>query len=370
MLDTLKLVSPVIDCLQGSKIEGSCMRRTGVVMASGELQYELITGSLAGSFDHRISVRVDDAYNTHPGKLGRGKVLTIEGSVHKAMIGHNVYGGPLDLAPAAAWFVDRVGQLVDCELPPASLWQVARLDWAECFELPSGDACLAYIGGLKAADYPRREVTVYKTSLSVPGTTTSFKTYMKGPEFLKHDKARLKKQFDLGLLTELEEKAGRILRFETSFHAKKLAGKAIDGKVRIADIDRAWLESSHDLEARRLLREADTAMETVCKHNAVAARLASLHDAPTAGRLYGFWLVLAADGEKIGKRRVPLRTFYHYRKMLEAAGVSWYGTNIHVLDASLVPVGFSPTRNSPFRLTGEHPGVASAMAPYRSAAAA
>jgi hypothetical protein len=147
-----------------------------------------------------------------------------------------------------------------------------------------------------------------------------------------------------------------------------LAGKGTDGKVLIADIDRAWLEQSHDRETYRLLKEAETGMEKVSQHSAVSERLGSMYDYKMAGRLYAFWFVMSADTEEVAKKHYPKATFHKYRGLLIDAGVSWLGTNVHLADHSLIPTGFSPTRNSPFRMTVQHPGVTAALVPFLRAA--
>src|SRR5205085_341409 len=60
--------------------------------------------------------------------------LTIEGSVHKALLGHNIFGGPLHVSQACRWFVADVGARLGLALPPADAWEVGRVDWAEVYD--------------------------------------------------------------------------------------------------------------------------------------------------------------------------------------------------------------------------------------------
>ena len=58
MLDTVRLRSGSLSEELAGRIEQSCHRRQGVEIATGEVLYSFTTGSLSGSWDDRVSVRV------------------------------------------------------------------------------------------------------------------------------------------------------------------------------------------------------------------------------------------------------------------------------------------------------------------------
>jgi hypothetical protein len=80
-------------------------------------------------------------------------------------------------------------------------------------------------------------------------------------------------------------------------------------------------------------------------------------------------LRFSAHGEELTKRKMTPRTFYDHRKKLTAAGVSWHGSDVAIIAAGPIPVGFSPIRSDPRRVTGEDARIVQMLAPYRIAVA-
>jgi len=110
--------------------------------------------------------------------------LWMEGSVHKAMLGHNVWGGPRNLSASVSWLVADVSRRLGLELPEWSSWDLMRADWAETYDLGSYDNVQDYVRSLNAARFPRRQPHRYgDDSLLFPGRVTSLRLYHKGPEF-------------------------------------------------------------------------------------------------------------------------------------------------------------------------------------------
>jgi II/X family phage/plasmid replication protein len=364
MLDTVRLRSPHLSDRDAERIEQSCIRREAVEIGTGEVQYRLTSGSLSGSWDDRVSVRVLREEYVTLAKTERSKAtvvmqpcapyVIIEGSVHKALLGHNVHGGPVEPLLACCWFVDDVGARLGVSLPYAEDWQVQRVDWAEVFSLPSFEAVQEYLHGLSMAEFPRRKVYRYGAEgVFSPGRTTALKAYHKGPEFYAHDRKRLRDRLEPGELVELQERANRSLRFETSVKARKLA-EDLGEKPLVVQIERDYLEGVHDREAARLLKEASTEMEAVRTHLEVSRRLEQTYSPELANRLFGTWLQLAALGEKVVKGKLTTRTFYRQRKQLVDAGCSWNAADVQVVSSSsAIPLGFSPVRSDPRRLTEE-----------------
>lgn len=373
MLDTVKLESPPLDEGVAGRIENMLVRRSGVDMASGELLYEITAGDLEGSWDHRIAVRVlRERLVVPPGQkmpqlVASAPYVVLEGSIHKAMLGHNVYGGPEGLQEACAWFVDDFGIRVGVGLPKASRWLVRRIDWAEAYQLPDFESVQEYVWGLNSAEYPRRSVARYgRESIFAPGRTTAVKAYHKGVEFSKHDAKRLRLALGKGPAAELQWYANQVLRWEVSVKAKKLDTDH-GGKPRVQDVSDDWIRSLHYREVRRLIREGDSDVKTVRKQKDVRDRLISFYDARKAGLLLGTWHQLVTLGEAETRKHIADRTWYRHIRLLKEAGVSWVGSDVVVVSHSSIPEDFSIGPQSPYRLAGEAPEIAAALAPYRAA---
>jgi II/X family phage/plasmid replication protein len=370
MLDTIRLRSPYLAEDVAQQVGQSLDRKISYRNATGTIIYDLTTGQLEGSFDCRISVQVkrEEVIAVEGGAVSRpcDPYLILEGSVHKAMLGHNITGGPCSFIPAATWYVDLVSGLVGVPLPPAAGWEVRRIDWAECYRLPY-EAIEEYIGSLNSAVYPRRKVHRYgREAIFSPGTTTAVKVYHKGPEVHTHDLKRLRLVMDPSRVIELQQLANEVMRVETSIKAKKL-GADISGIPLVREIEDGYLRAVHDREVGRLLKEGRSDMETVRTRKEVKRRLYDLYSTAQATALFATWLQLAALGEEEVKRDLKRTTFYRHRKQLMDGGCAWTGADVHI-SATSIPSGFSLTRRDPRRLTDEDPEVSRLLEPYRMAA--
>jgi II/X family phage/plasmid replication protein len=379
MIDTIRLASPSLSEESVQRIALSLKIRSQVDAPTGEIEWSFTSGSLAGSWDSRITVQVErDEWVYLPG-TGSSKAmankrpcapyLVVEGSVHKALMGHNVFGGPVDPQAALPWFVDELAHRLGVTLPPGDSWEVLRADWAEAYELPSFEAVEEFIRGLNSAEFPRRgSVTRYGSeSVSSPGRTTTVKAYHKGPEFSSHDRRRLLSAgMPEAIIYGLQDQANRILRLETSIKARKLSKDHQGQKPQVGQLTQDYLERVHDREIARLLKEAQTDMNTVRTHLEVSRRLSRIYSPELADRLLGTWFKLSALGEDHVKKSMSKPTFYRQKKQLIDAGCSWNGTDVILKTHSLIPRGFSPVRRDPRRLIEEAPQVREALESYRS----
>jgi len=412
VLDTVKIRSPFLDEAVARVVEGRLQRRTCTDLSTGEVLWEFTSGPLTGSWDHRVSVQVERHVwkQVDTGRLvavgevpigaggrrkrttfeqaGGGAVpvrvpskpyLVVEGSIHKAMLGHNVWGGPEDLQAPVMWFVDRLAEQLGVTLPPASSWLFRRVDWAECFNLGSFEAVQEYVSYLHNAKFPRRRTTkTEEESINIAGTTTTVKLYHKGPEFEVHDRKRLlqvgRRADRLDEVTELVNKlqarANMLLRCEVEIHARTFdeeysiaPGPAV-GSPEILQ----WIQSLHDRDLARVLREGTSAMQTVRTSAAVRRRLFDLHSERQAAALYATWMELSAMGEASVRSHLNKVTFWRHRKLLVEAGCSWHDGDVKIDSrVRLVPEDFSPVRSDPRRVVGEAFDVALDLAPYRQA---
>lgn len=371
MLDTVKLRVRV-SAEKAAIIEQALHRVSRVELSTGNVLYELTSGSLEGSYDHRVSIRLDRVltpgepdlsvwefmqdrpeYGPHlPPNMGAVVAydLTVEGSVHKAMLGHNVEGGPVEPVPACRWFVANLAERLNVTLPDGLLWTVCRLDWAEVYRLPSL-AISQFFRGLSRCKYPRRKVVCYgEQGISARGTTSGVKAYHKGPEFRAHDRPRLR---DAGLsldeLIRLETVALGLIRFEVEIKPKTLK-EALGGEPLVKNITRGFCEGFHDTEIYRLMKEAETGLEVVRTAVEVKDRLLGRYAGKLARTLFGTWMELSAFGEfAVLAGGLSKSTWYRQRSQLIEAGISWLGTDVHIEEPNLLPV-FSPVRSSGLRL--------------------
>ncbi len=394
-LDTLGLRSPFVTEDIAQAIEKQCVLRQGVDLNSGDVIYSITTGSLEGSHDSRISIKVERekwevpkvktalAEWAVPGSE-KGKVRTrsknsappvrtpcepfiyIEASVHKALAGHNVCGGPEGFRECAHWLIELVGDLLGVRLPDPDIWEVRRIDNADVFQMPSYEACEEYFRGLNAADYPRRSVTRYGNSgIYAQGSTTTLKFYHKGPEFQKHDRKRLVKMLSTEKLFELQELAHRTIRVEVEIKARKLESDFGHSPL-VREVTDEYIHRVHDTEVQRFLKEGAKEMELVRDAQAVQRRLREVYDDRLAGLLFGTWYQMTTLGEDYVKKTYKRPTFYRQRKQLVDAAVSWHGTDVVLRKYSAIPEGFTPTRQDPRRNVAELIPVALKLAPIRN----
>ena len=328
-----------------------------------------LRGELLGSWDSRISV-VPKNEEYQIDKKGRPALvpcepyLLVEASVHKVFHGHNVYGGSVDFQKVCSDFVALLEELLLIDLPPAFF-----VDGASCrcgAGLSVGETSdQGIFDGMQLVNFPRRKKGSMKCDMSLyfAGKTTTVKFYHKGSEFAVHERSRLRHYFyslfqhiygksDLNNRDRAERKvkalqrlADNRLRVEVEIHSDKLQydfGK----NPRVDEVTDAYLEGVYDNEVEKLLREGKKGMDTVRETRAVMRRLCDVYGNTLGMRLYGFWSVLAQNGDELARKQFPKPTFYRCRKQLEEVGVSWLGTDVMVIaNDKMIPHDFSPIRS-------------------------
>ena len=354
-LDTITLKSPYISNEVANKIKFECTLRQGLEIKTGELLYQITTGSLIGSYDSKISIKVEEQEYTKLGVIDSKPYITLEASVHKAMLGHNVFGGPEDFHKSCEYLIKLVERLIQVELPIHTEWFAKRIDVSEVYELPSFEAVQEWFKGLNASDYPRRSVDRYGLSgIYAKGSTTTLKFYHKGVEFSKHDRNRLKNVFKSDKLKEIQDYANKLIRCECEIKARKL--KYDFGHLpTVGDVTTEYINNVHDVEVRRFLKEGVKMMILVSKAQEVNARLRETYAPSLAGVLLGTWYKLTTLGEHTVKKDMPRTSYYRQLKQLKDACVTWLGTDVILLEHSLIPKGFSPVRSDSRRLIQESP---------------
>lgn len=367
MYDTVRLKSPQILPITAKLIERQCVMRQGIDLSTGEQLYQLYNGDLLGSWDARISIvpkyedYVVDSKGT-PRLSPCPPYLVLEASLHKVLLGHNVYGGPTDFQKACDDLVQLVSRLLAIQLPSARRWTVQRVDVAQVFDLPKG-AVQEFFDGIHLLNFPRRQkgASKYKTAVHFAGKTTTVKLYHKGSEFHIHDRNRLKQFFkllflsqdreDLSIPEKVEKKisalqrlADRRLRCEVGIHSAKLVYD-LKKEPLVSELTDDYLNATYDKEIEKLLREGKQGMTTARTTDTVISRLQNTYGHTNGTRLFGFWSMMTMKGDEYTKTKYTRPTFYRNRKLLEDAGVSWRNTDVVVVaNDSLLPRDFAPVR--------------------------
>jgi len=355
-IDTVKLRSPHISHLAAKAIEEMLNTRTARENSSGKILYEIINGQLIATHDSRVAVQVmrtelvdckkHFGFVGPPVEIASKPYIFVEGSVHKAMLGHNVWGGPTDILGALRWFIWDVSERLGVDLPLADEWLVHRIDWAEIFNL-SLYGVQTYISSLSTAAYRNEGRTVMSygsESLMAAGRTTAIKFYSKGLEFAKHDAKKLRRLIPQEEVAELQVRANPLLRVEVGIKKPKLEYD-FGFAPTVANITQEYVCGVYDVEVGRIVKGGNRSMETVREHDAVQRRLQEVYgEKPRlAHALYGTWCLLAVHGEIRARRELSRAMFYRHLSQLRAAGVAWHGSDLVLkeLDGS-VPVNFWP----------------------------
>lgn len=349
-IDTIKIKQYITPEL-ANEIRENCVKKIAYEVDTGNIQYDITTGSLEGTYDSRISIRIDCDVAWY---------ITVECSVHKIMLGHNVYGGSDDLKFVVYYLHKRLEGILKIKFPFCHLkWQLIRIDLAEVYDLGNFEAVQEWFRAVNTCQFPRRVVQRYGThGIAAYGSMTGVKAYHKGPDFWVHDRKRLKNlriQVDYDYLQEL---ANRYLRMEVEIKGRKLKEMYDKKYPYIGQIRMSNLYNVYDREVYRFLKEGKSDMEQVKNTLDVRARLFNLHSDKMASSLLATWYQLTTLGEEVVKRDMKKANYYKHLKLLKEAGVSWHGTDIIMLEDTLVPKDFIPIRTDKRRVTLEAPEMA------------
>lgn len=393
-MDTCKYRSPKINSDLAAYLENQCVQKSGVHLGSGEVLYEFTSGELLGSWDSRISFRILREEWISNGKgiqqIPCQPYIEVEASLHKFFSGQNIYGAPTGFQMTSFWFLKRIFKMLgvnvgdhwqhhenSARLPSFWDWQVCRIDVAEVYRLVPV-AIEEFFRSISHCKFPRRSAKSAKygtNAVYFPGSYTTLKLYHKGPEFKEHDKLRIKNALMLYIkeqmesvssddyrdtlgrwfvwrdkkLAALQRLADNRLRVEVEIHADKLQHdfEHLKRLPKISEITDHYINSIHDAEVFKLLREGKTDMETVRTYDKVKQRLNELYSKRSANTLFAFYTQMTLRGEEVTKTQYSERQFYANRKKLVEAAVSWHSTDMYLVpQETALPDGFAPVRGN------------------------
>lgn len=375
IFDTIGLISPPISEEKAKIIERECVRREGIDCRTGEVIYRFTTGQLKGSYDSRIRLTIErkkwekGIRDSVPVLVDCDPYIRLEGSIHKMLMGHNVYGGPESFRDSALFLIDMVEKELNVEMPDRDFWQVVRVDYAEVFAI-GFENIENFMRGMNLCVYPRRKVFRYGTeSLFAPGGTTSLRIYNKGIEFYKNDRKRLSRYMKEEKLFDLQCIANDLLRIEVEIKKKKLMYDFQGYLPFIDDITSEYCYDVYKKEVGRILYESKFECETVRKVDQVEERLYKMYEKGLANVLLGTWYRLSIKGEKEVRKDMPKSTFYRHRKKLIEAGVSWVGSDVAIVDSKCKFLDdFKPFRDHFSCVIGESETVKEKLSKYRKVA--
>lgn len=383
MIDTVAIVSPPLSAADEKHISDR-LDRLQKDQPDGEILMQFFSGSLLGSWDHRLSITIVH-YNDRP-------ALKLEGSVHKHIEGHNIQGGPTDLLAACSWLIDRAASFLDVPLPPSSEWIPYRVDIARAWRLPSPAHVAAAISALASVRVRNKKPRVYADETVVwPGHHFAVKAYHKGPEFRVHDRKNLRRfaaaQPELpDIRDEIWDAddprrpadepgidaghyfqciADVLLRVEVEIKRKGIIQR-IGTRGTILDLTPDILADLYWKHAEPMTISSPD-RKTVNTFAAVLARLQEDHTPSAARALVATWQILSVD-EDIARASMSPRTFYDHRAKLRASACDWRNGDI-VLRApiDIAPLTFRPECDW-LLADEESPTVSHALSAYRKAA--
>jgi len=376
MYDTVRIASPWITPELAKTLISKCYTHQTMNMETGEIALTGKPATLYGEYGNTISISIPsvrwirDTANS-PSKQPSNPRIILEASVHKVLVGHNIYGGPKDIKASIAYLVGKVEQILDVKLPPAMEWEVERVDIANVFLMDNPEQIEAWFHGLQWACFPRRQgkITRYDWGgLYIHGGTTTINIYHKGPELKYKDKdcKRLKQILlpDNHSVDPLKL-ADNIIKAEIQVRKRKLEYDYKKNPL-VRDLTDDYFDKLWAREIWKLMKEAGADMRIIRNHEAVRTFLQKNFTLDKANAMEAFWLKLCIDGEAKVKKsmRGKLSTYNNYRKVLIDNGISWICNDLLFPNYSIVPSDFTLVRGNKYHYDVDLPEIEQKLQPY------
>lgn len=316
MIDTIKIYTYVKNDIF-NVVRYNSNIKTMYKIADKMIFYEIITDSLEGSYDSRMSVRVLEC----PAKSCY--ILQVECSYHKIVKGHNCFDGFYNLEEIVNGIIEMLSNKYSFSLPSVENWYLKRIDITKVFDLRTNEEVEKYINLFNTLSYPRRAKSYFIPNESVyfPGTTTTLKIYNKLKEFIKHDKKKFL-NFDFDLDTFMNKISGYV-RFECEIKYKKIKDFYKKNEIKIVDVKYEDLEKIWSDEFMKILKFRKEEKEIVRTKDDVLKRLQNCYKDTKAMNLYSFFLAVKEEGYQKIRKINSKSTFYRKVKELQDVGIDF-----------------------------------------------
>ncbi len=320
MIDTIKIYCEISKDIY-DKIKSLSIVKSSIDYSDKTILYEIVNDHLEGSFDSRLSVRVDNGVKYQ--FVDKGYCIEIEGSYHKIVNGYNSHNGYTDLEFIVENLIQMVELSYNIELPNIDNWFLQRIDIAICYDLKNQENVKSYINSLSRCSYPRRNVKFYfDESLYLSGTTTTLKIYNKLIEFRKHDIKKFNKvKFDLDEYINIIQ---GFIRFECEIKKKMLKKVYSNQKhIKILNISYEELKNIWKEEFMKLLKLVDNDLKIVRFREEVKERLNKLYKTSKANRLYNFYCAIQLNGLIDTKQNTSSSVYYRNIEDLKNSNIDF-----------------------------------------------
>lgn len=270
---------------------------------TGDVRFESAAWESVRSDSHQIAVKAGSDFwmQGSPGRvIGTGDTVFAAGAA-----------AALDLVGCVERMRQFVAAKLGCELPPAHLWIVSRVDVTGNFQLGSLAEVRAALSILRGTEGGRYRVSSQKGDTVYWGGASRLrkaKAYAKGPHLVH----LLKQKTYSGHMYSAEEvsAADRLLRLELTLGREWFARNP-------------WLSATADALREewedyfgRMIGGADMAADCDLQDRVIAA-------AKTPGRgkaAYGCWVMIQREGWERAREFYSKSTWYDHLKVLRSAG--------------------------------------------------
>jgi hypothetical protein len=325
--DTIEIISPGLDesALKTVIKKSQVLERYDV--ETGEVLYRVTTGFLEGSYDSRLSIRQVE-----------GNRIRVSGSVHKFILGHNCFGGPVDIKKCCRYLVLLVQKRLNIELPGWEKWEVGRVDIAHVFNLGDYQTVCDYLRSMRSIVYPRRTCHSYGLeTVYFPGASSTLKFYNKGIEFATHDRARLIRLKDDNMYRQenielLETLSLQLLRVEVEIRRRKMKYDGIN--LNCGSLDDAYFNSCYEKEVCKVIKEGASSLGVVKDIEGVKERLGMFYSKRKVNSLFAVWSRIQIEGIDVVKGSYHRSHWYRIAKDFSETGISLQGS-LEVINRAL-----------------------------------
>lgn len=334
MIDTIKIYTPISKEIE-SIIYNTSKYRTSLDKSTGELEYEIITNKIQGSYDTNISIRLQDKvidkdYLT---------CLVVEGSYHKFKKGQNSYEGYYNLNEIVLNLINDINLKFNIILPVLEKWYISRIDISKVFDLKENKNVIDYINSYRNIIYPRRKMLPFSDSIYFPGKRSTFKIYNKLKEFQKNDKTKIFKFIEEQKKQQLkyidnfiefyEKKIQGYLRIEIEYRKQKIIDinfKDSEIKhIKVCEIDMKKMQIAYNNELTNIIK-VNFQKEIIFKKDEVREFLYNNYKSSKATVLYAIYLQCVTEGLNQFKEKCSKSTYYRNIKELMKNNISFSST--------------------------------------------